>query len=218
MKLKKVVVGLMLMLMLSACSSNSINNSNNVNNNSNVANEEVTETSEKLQVVATNSIIADIAKNVGGDAVEVYSIVPIGTDPHEYEPLPADMAACSDADVIFYNGLNLETGNGWFDDLMETTGKIENQDYFVVSTGVEPFYLTSEGNEGEADPHAWLDIENGIIYAKNMAEIMAEKDPENSELYNSNLETYTSELMELHEEYKDEFSDIPDNKKLLVTS
>lgn len=176
------------------------------------------ETEGRLQVVATNSILADMAKNVGGDTVEVYSVVPIGTDPHEYEALPADIQACSDADIVFYNGLNLETGNGWFDKLMETTGKVQGEDYFVVSEGVQPKYLTTEGQEGEEDPHAWLNIENGILYSQNMARVMSEKDPENAALYQENCDRYVATLSELHEEAKTAFEDIPEEKKLLVTS
>jgi len=171
-----------------------------------------------LKIVATNSILSDMAKNVGGEYTEVYSVVPVGTDPHEYEPLPADIQACEGADIVFYNGLNLETGNGWFDKLMETTEKVENEDYYAVSTGVEPQYLTSAGQEGEEDPHAWLNISNGIIYVENMAQIMAEHDPANADAYHSNADVYIDELKKLDLEAKDKFNDIPAEQKLLVTS
>ncbi|MGL6202125.1 MAG: metal ABC transporter substrate-binding protein [Lachnospiraceae bacterium] len=176
------------------------------------------EESQVLKVVATNSILADMAMNVGGDYVEVYSIVPVGTDPHEYEPLPADIQACEDADIVLYNGLNLETGNGWFVDLMETTGKAEGQDYYAVSEGVEPQHLTTEGQEGEEDPHAWLDISNGIKYCENMEQIFSDHDSDNAEEYTANCDTYTAKLSQLDQEAKDKFNDISDNKKLLVTS
>ncbi|MEA4830893.1 MAG: zinc ABC transporter substrate-binding protein, partial [Enterococcus thailandicus] len=107
----------------------------------------------KLTVVATNSILADMAKEVGKDKVTIHSIVPVGTDPHEYEVLPEDIKKASDAKVILYNGLNLETGNGWFNNLMETAKKVEDEDYFAVSREVEPLYLTSAGQETQADPH-----------------------------------------------------------------
>lgn len=175
---------------------------------------ETTET--KLKVVSTNSIIGDMVEKVGGELIEAHSIVPVGTDPHEYEPLPEDIRKASEAEVVFYNGLNLETGNGWFDKLMETAGKAENEDYFAVSKDVEPIYLT--GNSSQQDPHAWLDISNGIRYISEITRVMSGKDPENKEAYEKNAAAYIADLTELDSEAKKEFADIPEEKKLLVTS
>nr|WP_324254754.1 MULTISPECIES: metal ABC transporter substrate-binding protein [unclassified Enterococcus] len=176
------------------------------------------EDQNKLTVVATNSIIADMADEVGKDLVSIHSIVPVGTDPHEYEPLPVDIQKASEAEIVLYNGLNLETGNGWFEKLMETSGKEENQDYFAVSKEVSPIYLTSEGNTDQEDPHAWLSITNGIAYVKEIARIFEEKDPEHASVYRENAENYIEQLEELNEKAKNEFADIPESKKLLVTS
>ncbi|THE13716.1 metal ABC transporter substrate-binding protein [Enterococcus hirae] len=173
---------------------------------------------EKLSVVATNSIIADIAKEVGQDLVDIHSIVPVGTDPHEYEVLPEDIKKTSDAQVILYNGLNLETGNRWFANLMETVKKEEGQDYFAVSKEVTPLYLAGGEAESKADPHAWLDLGNGIKYVQEIARIFAEKDPDHREQYEENANAYSEKLSELDQQAKESFALIPENQKLLVTS
>ena len=174
---------------------------------------------QKLKVVATNSIIADITKNIAGDKIDLHSIVPIGQDPHEYEPLPEDVKKTSEADLIFYNGINLETGgNAWFTKLVENAKKTENKDYFAVSEGVDVIYLEGQNEKGKEDPHAWLNLENGMIYAKNIAKQLIAKDPSNKEFYEKNLKDYTEKLDKLDKEAKEKFNNIPAEKKLIVTS
>ncbi|MCS4488462.1 metal ABC transporter substrate-binding protein [Streptococcus sciuri] len=173
----------------------------------------------KLQVVATNSIIADITKNIAGDKIDLHSIVPVGKDPHEYEPLPEDVKKTSKADVIFYNGINLETGgHAWFTKLIKNTHKKENKDYFAVSDGVDVIYLEGQNEKGKEDPHAWLNLENGMIYAKNIAKHLSEKDPTNKKTYEKNLATYLKKLSTLDKDAKDKFKNIPADKKMIVTS
>ena len=174
---------------------------------------------QKLKVVATNSIIADITKNIAGDKIDLHSIVPVGQDPHEYEPLPEDVKKTSEADLIFYNGINLETGgNAWFTKLVENAKKTENKDYFAVSEGVDVIYLEGQNEKGKEDPHAWLNLENGIIFAKNIAKQLSAKDPSNKEFYEKNLKEYTDKLDKLDKEAKAKFNNIPAEKKLIVTS
>ena len=174
---------------------------------------------QKLKVVATNSIIADITKNIAGDKIDLHSIVPVGQDPHEYEPLPEDVKKTSQADLIFYNGINLETGgNAWFTKLVENAKKTENKDYFAVSEGVEVIYLEGQNEKGKEDPHAWLNLENGIIYAQNIAKQLIAKDPNNKEFYEKNLKEYTEKLDKLDKEAKEKFNAIDADKKLIVTS
>lgn len=176
------------------------------------------EDNNKLNIVVTNSILKDITEQITGDAINLHSIVPVGKDPHEYEPLPEDVQKSTDADLLFYNGLNLETGgNAWFTKLMNNADKVVNEDYFAVSDGVEVLYLEQE-EAGKEDPHAWLDLENGMIYAKNIAKHLIEKDPENAQIYQENLEDYLTLLGELDQEAKVKFDSIPEEKKLIVTS
>ena len=201
--MKKIILifsSLILLLGLGACASSS-------------------KKSDKLQVVATNSIIADITKNIAGDKIDLHSIVPVGKDPHEYEPLPEDIKKTSQADLIFYNGINLETGgNAWFTKLVKNANKKENEDYYAVSDGVEVIYLEGQNEKGKEDPHAWLNLENGIIYAQNIAKRLSEKDPKNKETYEKNLKDYTTKLEALDKEAKEKFNSIPEDKKMIVTS
>jgi manganese transport system substrate-binding protein len=173
----------------------------------------------KIQVVTTYSIVYDIVKNVGGDLVEIHSLAPIGSNPHEYDPLPEDVQKTTDADAVFYNGLNLEAGNSWFNKLMETAGKDgEDAPVFLMSKGVEAMHLTTKGKESEEDPHAWLDIRNGIKYAENARDGLIKADPDNKEAYEKNAEEYIAKLQELHDEAVTQFKEIPETERVLVTS
>lgn len=173
----------------------------------------------KLNVVATNSIIADITKQIGKDKINLHSIVPVGKDPHEYEPLPNDVRQSTHADIIFYNGINLETGgNAWFTKLMKNADKKENRDYFAVSDGVDVIHLEGKKEQGKEDPHAWLNIENGIIFAKNIEKQLSAKDKKNKAFYQENLHKYVAKLQKLDKEAKQKFQSIPKSKKMIVTS
>lgn len=177
------------------------------------------EGSGKLKVVVTNSILADMTENIGQDRIDLHSIVPIGKNPHEYEPQPEDVQKTSKADVIFYNGINLETGgNAWFTKLVDNASKKKDQDYFAASDGVEVIYLEGQNEKGKEDPHAWLNLENGIIYAKNIEKQLSAKDPDNQEFYQENLTKYVEKLSALDQEAKEKFAAIPEEKKMIVTS
>lgn len=206
-KLQVLVAFFLLLSLLSGCAFNDSQQT------------QANETQEKLQVVATYSIIYDIVKNVGGERVEVHSLAPIGSNPHEYDPLPLDVQKTTDADAVFFNGLNLEAGRSWFDNLLDTAGKKgEDAPVFQLSKGVEPMYLTTEGQEGEEDPHAWLDIQNGIKYTENARNALIKIDPDHAGEYEKNAESYIQELQTLHEKAQQSFSEIPKEKRIFVTS
>ena len=178
-----------------------------------------TQKHNKLHVVATNSIIGNMVEEVAGNKVELYTIVPRGTDPHEYEPRPQDVSTTQEADVLFHNGLNLETGgSGWFKKMYQNAGKKNNKEVYSVSTGVVAKHLTDAGKEDELDPHAWLDIQNGIKYVKNIEKVLIDKDPDNGDTYKKNAQAYIAKLTDLDKSAKTKFNDIPENKKVLVTS
>ncbi len=203
---------------------------------------------DTLKIVTTNSILEDMVNQIVQDKGEVYSIVKRGVDPHEYEPQPEDIAKSNDADLLFHNGLNLETGgNGWFKKLVETAHKEFDKDVFAASKEVTPLHLTT--NEAEEDPHAWLDLENGfsyvetmsqfieekdpknnedphawldlengISYVETMSQIIQEKDPKNKAFYQKNTEAYVKKLADLHQKAQSMYLEIPENQRLLVTS
>jgi manganese transport system substrate-binding protein len=173
----------------------------------------------KVKVVTTYSIIYDIVKNVGGERVEIHSLAPIGSNPHEYDPLPEDVQKTTDANVVFYNGLNLEAGNSWFEKLMETAGKSgDDAPVFRLSKGVEAKHLTSEENKGQEDPHAWLDIRNGIKYAENARDALIQVDPEHKDIYEKNATAYIKQLEVLHQTAIERVNQLPKEKRFLVTS
>lgn len=173
----------------------------------------------QLKIVTTYSIIYDIAKNVAGEEAEIYNLAPLGSNPHEYDPLPEDVKKTTDADVVFYNGLNLEEGNSWFGKLTEVAGKgDEDAPVYRVSEGVEPILLESKGLEEEFDPHAWLDLRNGMIYTENIRDALIEVDPENESIYRENADAYITQLTALHEKAIEEIASIDENKRFLITS
>ena len=177
------------------------------------------ENDDKLQVIATYSIIYDIVKNVGGDRVEVHSLAPVGSNPHEYDPLPLDVQLTTDADIVFYNGLNLEGGNSWFEKLLLTAEKTGKEaPVYRLSDGVDPMHLTSIGKESEEDPHAWLDVRNGIKYAENAKIGLIKVDPEHADVYEKNAKEYIEKLENLHQEAVERYSKIPQEQRLLITS
>ena len=121
--------------------------------------------------------------------------------------------------MIFYNGINLENGeDAWFAKMVKNAKKEANKDYFAVSDGVQVIYLEGQNEAGKEDPHAWLNIENGIIYAKNIAKQLIAKDPKNKETYEKNLAAYVEKLEALDKDAKARIAKIPEEKRLIVTS
>lgn len=178
--------------------------------------ENTADADEKLEVVASFTIISDVVREVGGDKVEVYNLVPTGTDPHEYEPLPEDSVKASDADIVFYNGFNLE--DEWFDKLMDSVGQDESR-IFSVTDKVEPAYLEDEATqEEEVNPHTFIDPVAGIYMAEDVRDALIEIDPDNKEYYEERAGDYLDRLHELEEEYETRLGEIPEENKVLVTS
>ena len=137
----------------------------------------------KLKIVTTNSILGDMTKEVTKGNAEITSVVPIGQDPHEYEIKPKDVKAITDADIIIYNGFNLESGNGWFEKALEQANKkITDKNVIQATEDVKPIYLKGgEGDEKKIDPHAWLSIKNGIQYVNTIEKHLSKLDDEHKD-------------------------------------
>ncbi len=207
--IKLMTVAFLAVIVLAACGGNDDSDSNAKDATSD----------DKINVVTTFTLLEDIVKQIGGDYVETFNLVPIGTDPHEYEPLPEDIKETEEADVLFSNGVNLEGGDsGWFAKLIESTGQDEAK-VFEASEGVEPMYLISEdGKEDEINPHTFIDPTVGIIMAENVKDGLIAVSPENKEEIEENAKAYLETLKEMDEQYKTRIGEIPEEDRVLVTS
>ncbi|WP_054949309.1 metal ABC transporter substrate-binding protein [Numidum massiliense] len=225
--LQVVCIALIAVLALSACSSDSATGDASSKNGEkattdakNSDSKDDKKSNDKVQVVTTFSILQDIVKNVGGDRVDIHSMVPIGTDPHEYSPLPEDIQKSTDADVMFWNGLDMETEGGWFENLVESAGKtMDGDQVFELNEGVEPMYLSSDdGKEKEINPHSFLSAEVGIKMTENARDALKKVDPDHADVYDENAKVYIAELEKIHQQYKERIAEIPEERRVLVTS
>jgi zinc/manganese transport system substrate-binding protein len=177
---------------------------------------------QKVRVVASFSILGDLVKNVGGDRVEVVTLVAPNGDAHVYQPTPAAARAVGRARLVVVNGLGFE---GWMDRLVQTSGY---QGPVVVATrGIKPREMTREEKEAhehgarhgpKIDPHAWQDLGNGIIYVDNIARGLAAADPAGAGVYQANAAAYKAKLLALNRWVQSEFAAIPRAKRRLITS
>ena len=173
----------------------------------------------KLKVVTSFTIIEDLAKEIGGDDVTVHNLVPTGTDPHDYDPLPEDTKKATEADVLFYNGFNLEGGKeGWFFKLVDSVGQKEDN-IFNLTDDVKPMYLSGEdGKDEEINPHAFIDPGVGIKMAEDVRDAFIKKDPDHKEDYEKRADEYLAQLKKIDKEYEEKINDIPKKNRTLVTS
>jgi zinc/manganese transport system substrate-binding protein len=179
-----------------------------------------------LKVVASFSIIADLAKNVGGDRIDLKTLVPVDGDAHTYEPRPQDAAALSEANVVLVNGLELE---GFMTRLIETSAT--KATLVEASKGITPLKGGEEGHDheeaghaegehhhGEFDPHAWQSLKNGEIYVKNIADAFCNADKAGCDTYRANEKAYLAKLDALDKEVRAEIAAIPESKRVIITS
>lgn len=166
---------------------------------------------ERPLVVATASIFADMAEVIGGGEVDVRSIVPVGGDPHIYEPTPGDARLVADADLILRNGLTFE---GWLDELIAHSGTKAR--VVTITEGVDA--IRSEKYQNSTDPHAWMDAVFGQIYIRNIADALLGLDTLKREIFEFNHGLYQQQLEDLHHEMVEQIRSIPEDQRILITS
>jgi len=167
--------------------------------------------SDKINVVATTTFIYDMAKNIGGPELNIVSLMPIGADPHLYNPVPNDARLIADANLILKNGLTLE---GWLNELIENSGTKGR--IVTVTLGIDA--IESDIYANASDPHAWMDALNGIIYAENIKQAFTIIDPNNAIVYQERFNSYKKELLELDEYIRKRILEIEPDNRILVTS
>ena len=143
---------------------------------------------ENFKVVTTFTVIADMARNVAGDGVEVVSVTKPGAEIHGYEPTPQDIVAASDADLILWNGMNLER---WFEQFLSNLGDVPSA---TLTDGIAPISIAGGEYDGKPNPHAWMSIENALIYVDNIEKALAAADPANAATYAANASAYKARL------------------------
>ena len=166
----------------------------------------------RFKVVTSFTVIADMARNVAGDAAVVESITKPGAEIHNYQPTPRDLVAAQDADLILWNGLNLEL---WFGQFLDNLGDIPDA---VVSDGVEPIGIGTGPYSGKPNPHAWMSPDAALIYVDNIAAAFARHDPENAATYAANADAYKQRIRDTIDPIRARFREIPAERRWLVTS
>ena len=166
----------------------------------------------RLKVVTTFTVIADIARNVAGDAAEVESITRPDAEIHNYQPTPGDLIKAQDADLILWNGLNLEQ---WFERFFRNLRDVPG---VVVSEGVEPMGIGEGPYAGKPNPHAWMSPADVLVYVENIRAALAEHDPENAAVYAANAQAYAAEIEAVAGPIRERLATIPQERRWLVTS
>ncbi|MEM4658083.1 MAG: zinc ABC transporter substrate-binding protein [Candidatus Methanosuratincola sp.] len=165
---------------------------------------------ERPEAIATINIIADLVSQVAGDRIEVHSLLPLGGDPHTYEPVPGDLKKIAHSDIVFYNGLGLEK---WLEKLLRNAGGVRKE--IEVTQGLK----AKIDARGHTDPHLWMNPEFvRTAYIPNIVRALINFDPGGEEQYKRNAERYIKELEELDAWARNVVSQIPPENRKLVTT
>lgn len=173
---------------------------------------------EKLKVVATTNIVGDVVNQVGGDRIELTTLMDVGVDPHTFVPSPSDTAAIHDAHVVFANGAGLEAD---LEEMFESAGG--DALHIPVSDGLEHRQAeagseSDEHDHEEVDPHVWFDVQNVIHWVERIERTLSGLDPDNAGVYGANAQAYVRELEELDAWVVEQVATIPEANRKLVTN
>ena len=166
----------------------------------------------KFKVVTTFTIIQDMAQNIAGDAATVESITKPGAEIHDYEPTPKDIVKAQSADLVLWNGLNLER---WFEKFFQN---VKDKPAVVVTDGIEPISIHEGPYTGNPNPHAWMSPSNALIYIENIKNALVKYDPQNKETYEKNAALYAQKIKELDKPLREKLAQVPEAQRWLVTS
>jgi manganese/iron transport system substrate-binding protein len=168
--------------------------------------------SGKKRVVTSFTIIADMTREVAGDLVEVESITKPGSEIHGYEPTPKDVVKAQTADLVLWNGMNLEL---WFEKFFTNVKDVQSA---VLTEGIAPIGIREGPYTGKPNPHAWMSPTNGAIYVENIRKALVKIDPANEATYNANAAAYTAKIKAVDEPVRQKLAVIPAEQRWLVSS
>jgi len=170
------------------------------------------QSAKPFRVVTTFTVIQDIAQNVAGEAAIVESITKPGAEIHDYQPTPLDVVRAQAADLVLWNGFNLER---WFEKFFEN---VKNVPSAVVSDGIEPMGIAEGPYTGKPNPHAWMSPKNALIYIENIRKALVQHDPPRAEVYNRNAAAYAAQIKAIDEPLRKRLDTIPADQRWLVSS
>ena len=165
-----------------------------------------------FRAVTTFTVIQDIAQNVAGTAALVESITRPGAEIHDYQPTPLDIVKAQSANLVFWNGMNLER---WFERFFQNVNEVPS---VVVTEGILPMPIAEGPYRDNPNPHAWMSPSNALLYVENIRKAFVKFDPVNTEAYNTNAAAYAAKIKALDEPLRKRFSAIPERQRWLVTS
>jgi manganese/iron transport system substrate-binding protein len=166
---------------------------------------------DKFKAITTFTVIADMAQNVAGDAAIVESITRPGAEIHGYSPTPRDIIRAQDADLILWNGLNLEL---WFEQFLSNLRDIPSA---TLTEGIEPMSITEGEYDGKPNPHAWMGLSTALIYVDNIRDAFVTHDPANADIYRMNAEAYKAQITEAIAPLRDAIMAVPEQQRWLAT-